>query len=202
MMWHTHSHLFSRKQVAAQTAAGSCRLEKLGDAFLHPLRDRKLWASPFRRRCEKVAKKKEGHLPRASSLFQARWSAQKMQVHELHEKPVHLQRLHIAACRQAAPIVEFAHGCGAHFQRLASHRLYLQGTQTSGLCWHAFGHFHKFAPEHIRVPVHLAISWTAFVESALRRNPPLAVLYQEEVGCMTCKIQALVDNKRQRLPLH
>ena len=40
---------------------------------------------------------------------------------------------------EKAPVAEVAHGCGAHFQRLASHRFHLQGTRMSGLCWHAFG---------------------------------------------------------------
>ena len=44
------------------------------------------------------------------SPFQARWPSEK-KIHELREKSVHFQSLHIAVCRQAAPVAKFADGC-------------------------------------------------------------------------------------------
>ena len=61
---------------ALQTAARSGRLEKLGDAFLHPLRARKLRASRFPSSFEKVGKKKKT-LANRFSPFHARWPSEK-----------------------------------------------------------------------------------------------------------------------------
>ena len=61
---------------ALQTAARSGRLEKLGDAILHPLRARKLQASRFPSSCEKVGKKKRT-LANRFSPFHAQWPSEK-----------------------------------------------------------------------------------------------------------------------------
>ena len=60
---------------AHHTAAGSGRLEKLGDAFFHPLRVRKLRAGRVPSSCEKVGKKKRTHA-KSFSPFQAWWPSE------------------------------------------------------------------------------------------------------------------------------
>ena len=62
---------------ALQTAAGSGRLEKLGDAFCHPFRARKLQPiDRFPFSCETVGKTKRT-LANCFSPFQARWPSEK-----------------------------------------------------------------------------------------------------------------------------
>ena len=124
---------------AVQIAARRGRLEKLGDASFHHLRARKVRASRFSSSCEKVGKKKRT-LTINFSPVQAGWPCEKKQVRELCEKSVHFQSLHIAVCRQAAPVAEFADRCRIHLQGLASHGFCFQCTKTFGFHWHDFGH--------------------------------------------------------------
>ena len=68
--------LHSSTARALHTAAGSGRFEKLGNAFFHPLRARKLRASRFLPSCEKVGKKKRT-LANSFSPFQAWCTSEK-----------------------------------------------------------------------------------------------------------------------------
>ena len=77
--------------------------------------------------------------------------------HELREMSVHFQSLHIAVCRQAAPVATFAGKCCLQLlQGLASHELCFQCTQTFFL-WQAFGHLYQFS--HSSTSASLQDTW-------------------------------------------
>ena len=147
------------------------------------------------------SERRKEHLPRASRLSKPRGP---VKVHELHEKPVHFQGLHIAARRQAAPIAALADGCSVYFQRLrftdfvskavrrrasagmpsaistSSHptsSASLQDTMASCGLFLFVG-----AADGAALLVRLVTPFAERVGSALRRDQLLVLLCREEVG--------------------